>query len=777
MLMRFLIALFAASGIALAADSVRLPVVVDTNGMLLAPTNFFGINQAKLNAAVTNVASGGPGVTNDFTITPNLSTNSFTRSVNGKSNVVSLTTSDIPEGTNQYWNTTRTNGVAFASDVAANYDVKNAAHDATNSLGSAAFKLVGFFDAAGSATTAAHDATNTYPWSPLYDAANRAHDATNGYPWGVQYDAVGSATTAAHDSTNNYPWLTLCVTNNATNATIVTLNVTKLVYDPVVGQTNWVDGMFSVWSNMDGSAFSWVKSDGTVYSTNINGTRLSGGGNQTNSGVISATFYGTLHGKSDTSGVADSAGSVPGSGITAGTITQVTDATNKLATDLETYANNAAKSVTNNTGGILQIVTNAGPLAVKVGNAALSDNASAYGGAIAGSQVTGASTVTNGLASQAYADNSAKNVTNNTGAVVAIVTNFGTLPVKVGNAVLADSSSAYGGAVAGSQVTGTTTVTNGMASQQYVQQATNAAGIIQIVTNAASPVPMKVGNAVLADSATAYSGSLTINQVTNPFSAQPTLNANVNGNAATATSASTINGFMAVTQGMNVIGGMMFSNPVIIYSGTAGISSLGSGTNAFEVSTAYKLKTFEFATNGYFKTIGAATANGFNYGTTSGSPDYGHWGGVFGSQPWGVYGESIAGSMLYGGTSYPIVGLSVYSTGIGIGLYVDTTGTNACVTHHLRVGTNIYAGGTITATNGYVLPQLPWIPTNSIPGTNGSANNTVTNWILVNLSNNFFIGGSTYATYPGGPTWIATNSAVAGGFILKQPSWTTTLIP
>jgi hypothetical protein len=40
-------------------------------------------------------------------------------------------------------------------------------------------------------------------------ATTAAHDATNGFPWGVLYDAAGVGATKAHDATNGFPWLVL----------------------------------------------------------------------------------------------------------------------------------------------------------------------------------------------------------------------------------------------------------------------------------------------------------------------------------------------------------------------------------------------------------------------------------------------------------------------------------------------------------------------------------------------------------------------------------------
>jgi len=79
---------------------------------------------------------------------------------------------------------------------------------------------------------------------------------------------------------------------------------------------------------------------------------------------------------------------------------------------------------------------------------------------------------------------------------------------------------------------------------------------------------------------------------------------------------------------------------------------------------------------------------------------------------------------------------------------------------------DVVAGGTLTATNGVIMPQLPWIPTNSVPASvEGN-----TNYLLVNLSNT--VAGST-----GGPHYIVTNTAAAGSFKIYKVNLTETTWP
>ncbi len=63
-----------------------------------------------------------------------------------------------------------------------------------------------------------------------------------------------------------------------------------------------------------------------------------------------------------------------------------------------------------------------------------------------------------------------------------------------------------------------------------------------------------------------------------------------------------------------------------------------------------------------------------------------------------------------------------------------------------------------------VFNQIQTIPTNSIP----SSSSSVTNWVLMNLTNS--IGG-------GGPIWVATNYTASGSFMLAKPTLTPVAWP
>jgi hypothetical protein len=98
-----------------------------------------------------------------------------TNNVHGDTNIVE----------NPYTTNSTANANAYSTNNVADY--KGAAHDATNGLGSAAFKNISFFDLAGSATAV----TNGYPWGSLYDPSGAAQAATN---------ALGSAAFASKGS-------------------------------------------------------------------------------------------------------------------------------------------------------------------------------------------------------------------------------------------------------------------------------------------------------------------------------------------------------------------------------------------------------------------------------------------------------------------------------------------------------------------------------------------------------------------------------------------------
>lgn len=71
-------------------------------------------------------------------------------------------------------------------------------------------------------------------------------------------------------------------------------------------------------------------------------------------------------------------------------------------------------------------------------------------------------------------------------------------------------------------------------------------------------------------------------------------------------------------------------------------------------------------------------------------------------------------------------------------------------------GRDLLATNTVTATNGFVLIQAAWIPTNSIPPSSASA----TNWLLLVNTN-------------GAPSLVATNfnDTPAGQAFFVKPLW------
>lgn len=73
---------------------------------------------------------------------------------------------------------------------------------------------------------------------------------------------------------------------------------------------------------------------------------------------------------------------------------------------------------------------------------------------------------------------------------------------------------------------------------------------------------------------------------------------------------------------------------------------------------------------------------------------------------------------------------------------------------------NINLYGSITATNGLFLPQLVFIPTNSIP----ASSSVITNYVLINLTNV-------------GPVYVATNYQASDSFILAKPTLTLSTWP
>jgi hypothetical protein len=98
-----------------------------------------------------------------------------------------------------------------------------------------------------------------------------------------------------------------------------------------------------------------------------------------------------------------------------------------------------------------------------------------------------------------------------------------------------------------------------------------------------------------------------------------------------------------------------------------------------------------------------------------------------------------------------------YDPADGTLLFTDSTANNT-----LLAVTN-YA---LTVQRGYIFPQLPWIPTNSIP----ASSTGWTNWVLCNFSNS--VAGTV-----GGPCYVATNHSAAGSFVILKPTLTQTTWP
>jgi hypothetical protein len=150
--------------------------------------------------------------------------------------------------------------------------------------------------------------------------------------------------------------------------------------------------------------------------------------------------------------------------------------------------------------------------------------------------------------------------------------------------------------------------------------------------------------------------------------------------------------------------------------------------------------------------------NGYNI--TSGRFNIGLGAYVNVSDPAG-YGQLNIGNVLYGTNLYQTASVSATPTTNGrIGILV------AAPQSTLDVAGDIRASTTITSTNGYVMTQLPWIPTNSIPASASG----ITNYVLLCLSNT--VAGTT-----GGPHFIATNYTAAGSFIILKPTFTQTTWP
>lgn len=135
------------------------------------------------------------------------------------------------------------------------------------------------------------------------------------------------------------------------------------------------------------------------------------------------------------------------------------------------------------------------------------------------------------------------------------------------------------------------------------------------------------------------------------------------------------------------------------------------------------------------------------------------------------YSSSLSMSKASAGSGFIIENSSTITGGGGAGVFRDSvsggvkvssaSGGAATGTTNLAA-LDIYAN-TITVTNGVILPQIQFLPTNSIPASNIAVG--VTNWIQCNVSN-YAIG-----------TYFATNSAGAAGSFLKSVFGTVSAFP
>lgn len=114
----------------------------------------------------------------------------------------------------------------------------------------------------------------------------------------------------------------------------------------------------------------------------------------------------------------------------------------------------------------------------------------------------------------------------------------------------------------------------------------------------------------------------------------------------------------------------------------------------------------------------------------------------------------------YAGTDGSILSSNYNVNSIAIGYACNPPASNS-----INIGNTIYGNiatgsinipGSVTATNGFILPQLSAIPTNSIP----SPSSTTTNWVLLNLTGNAYL--------------VATNTTSGGWLYQKLTSSITT---
>jgi hypothetical protein len=226
--------------------------------------------------------------------------------------------------------------------------------------------------------------------------------------------------------------------------------------------------------------------------------------------------------------------------------------------------------------------------------------------------------------------------------------------------------------------------------------------------------------------------------------------------------------------------------------GTA-TNPLGELTFAASISNAAPTYVAKLSSDGFF-TIGSLSASAvLQYYSLI----MNRWSGVSGTVAVGnpfinqsIYFGGMGGTVLFGNGSASASMLSAAygfyaetNGGFGIGQVLWGTNANGCLlrlTNYNNAATilmidgtagtnlfNISSNGTITAsrsiaaTNGYVFPQLQFLPTNSIPVSSAG----ITNWMQCNVSN-YAIG-----------TYFATNYLGPAGSFLKSVFGTVSTYP
>lgn len=121
-----------------------------------------------------------------------------------------------------------------------------------------------------------------------------------------------------------------------------------------------------------------------------------------------------------------------------------------------------------------------------------------------------------------------------------------------------------------------------------------------------------------------------------------------------------------------------------------------------------------------------------------------------------------SGLFSWSGSEFYVMGKS--STKLGLGAGYSTGGLGVKSGLWVSTDQSVQSATSLTATNGIILYQRETIPTNTIP----SSSSSVTNWVLMNLTNTINSGG---------PMYVATNTAAAGSFLMARPTLTVTTFP